>query len=293
MKNRQHLTEPEVQYFLLQVIDAVQYLHSHCIIHRDLKLGNVFLDDNLEVKVGDFGLAAQLSEPNERKKTICGTPNYIAPEILQSTPNRAYSYEVDLWAIGVMTYAMLIGKNPFEGGDLNSTYKRIKENAYTFPTNDRRISHQARMFIRSILTSEPGNRLTLAQMKEHPFFTDSPIAPPKSLPLSILKEPYLLTAQIPSLPTPVVQRTRETPSQEGIGSQKEEGNKRIRMTEIGMNIQSKPVPQLDPKLIPGGSAAEKKMYIQTEYDYDGNGKNNIFRFSLTTPHVILCIQSYL
>lgn len=280
-----------MQYFLLQLIDAVQYLHSHCIIHRDLKLGNVFLDDNLEVKVGDFGLAAQLSEPNERKKTMCGTPNYIAPEILEATPDRAYSYEVDIWAIGVMTYAMLIGKNPFEGSDINSTYKKIRENSYTFPTNERRISHQARMLIRSLLTSEPGCRLTLEQMKEHPFFTDSPIAPPKSLPLSILNEPYLLTAQVPSLPTPVMQRTRESPSQEGIGNQREDAYKRIRMTEIGTLIQPKPVPKLDPKLIPGGSAADKKMYIQTEYDYDGNGKNSLFRFSLTTPQVIICICS--
>ena len=68
-----------MQYFLLQIIDAVSYLHKRCIIHRDLKLGNIFLDENLEVKVGDLGLAAQLNEPNERKKTMCGTPNYIAP----------------------------------------------------------------------------------------------------------------------------------------------------------------------------------------------------------------------
>lgn len=201
-----------MQYFLLQLIDAVQYLHSHSIIHRDLKLGNVFLDENLEVKVGDLGLAAQLSDPSERKKTMCGTPNYIAPEILQSSSHRAYSYEVDIWAVGVMTYTMLIGKAPFDGGNVKTTYQKIQENEYSFPVNERHISHQARMFIRSILTKDPGSRLTLEQMKEHPFFTDSPISPPKSLPLSILRQPYLLTAQIPSLPTPVLQRTREMPS---------------------------------------------------------------------------------
>ena len=95
-----------MQYFLLQIIDAVSYLHKRCIIHRDLKLGNIFLDENLEVKVGDLGLAAQLNEPNERKKTMCGTPNYIAPEILASSDKRAYSYEVDIWAIGVITYIL-------------------------------------------------------------------------------------------------------------------------------------------------------------------------------------------
>ena len=112
IKNRKYLTEPEVQYFLLQIIDAIKYLHNRRIIHRDLKLGNIFLDDNLDVKVGDFGLATELNEPNERKKTMCGTPNYIAPEILQSEGKRAYSYEVDIWAIGVITYTLLIGKRP-------------------------------------------------------------------------------------------------------------------------------------------------------------------------------------
>ena len=117
-----------MQYFLLQIIDAVSYLHKRCIIHRDLKLGNIFLDENLEVKVGDLGLAAQLNEPNERKKTMCGTPNYIAPEILQSNDKRAYSYEVDIWAIGVITYTMLIGKAPFDGGSKEITYRKIREN---------------------------------------------------------------------------------------------------------------------------------------------------------------------
>lgn len=145
---------------MLQIIDAVSYLHKRCIIHRDLKLGNIFLDENLEVKVGDLGLAAQLNEPNERKKTMCGTPNYIAPEILQSNDKRAYSYEVDIWAIGVITYTMLIGKAPFDGGSKEITYRKIRENELSFPIKDHHISHQARMFIRSILNPDPTQRLT-------------------------------------------------------------------------------------------------------------------------------------
>lgn len=201
MKRRKSLTEPEVQYFLLQIIDAVKYLHSHCIIHRDLKLANVFLDDNLEVKVGDLGLAAQLSEPNERKKTLCGTPNYIAPEILTAPNRRGYSYEVDIWALGIITYTMLIGSAPFDGGNVHTTYDNIRLNELTFPIKEHHISHQARMFIRSILTTDPAQRLSLDQMLQHPFFTDSPIAPPKSLPLYILKQPYLLTARAVTEPT--------------------------------------------------------------------------------------------
>ena len=67
---------------MIQIIQAVKYIHSKKIIHRDLKLGNFFLADGLELKVGDFGLATALAYEGEKRKTICGTPNYIAPEIL-------------------------------------------------------------------------------------------------------------------------------------------------------------------------------------------------------------------
>lgn len=69
----------EVKRFMLQLIDAVEYLHSLRVIHRDLKMGNIFLDETMNLKVGDLGLAAKLSFNEERKRTMCGTPNYIAP----------------------------------------------------------------------------------------------------------------------------------------------------------------------------------------------------------------------
>ena len=65
----------------MQIINALKYLHAHRIIHRDLKLGNLFINDKMEVKLGDFGLAAKLDFDGEKKRTICGTPNYIAPEV--------------------------------------------------------------------------------------------------------------------------------------------------------------------------------------------------------------------
>lgn len=83
VKGRKRLSEPEARYFGAQLLDAMRYLHAHAIIHRDLKLGNLFLTEQLELRVGDFGLATQLDHPDERKRTVCGTPNYIAPEILE------------------------------------------------------------------------------------------------------------------------------------------------------------------------------------------------------------------
>ncbi|XP_055963877.1 serine/threonine-protein kinase PLK1-like [Sorex fumeus] len=82
-KRRKALTEPEARYYLRQIILGCQYLHQNRVIHRDLKLGNLFLNEDLEVKIGDFGLATRVEYDGERKKTLCGTPNYIAPEVLR------------------------------------------------------------------------------------------------------------------------------------------------------------------------------------------------------------------
>lgn len=165
--------------------------------------------------MGDFGLAAQLSEPNERKKTMCGTPSYIAPEILIAAEKRSYSYEVDIWSIGVIAYNLLIGKNPYDGMNVNHTYNNIRQNNLTFPVEANLISHQARIFIRSLLATDPSQRLSLSQMLTHPFFTDSPVPPPRSLPLYILHTPYVLTSRPVSAPTPVLQRTARPSSTSG------------------------------------------------------------------------------
>ena len=94
LRRRKRLHELEVQCYVNQICSAVKYLHSHRVIHRDLKLGNLFLNDKMEVKIGDFGLATKLEFDGERKRTICGTPNYIAPEVLEG--KQGHYYEVDI-----------------------------------------------------------------------------------------------------------------------------------------------------------------------------------------------------
>eukprot|EP00919_Chromeraceae_sp_WS-2016_P058770 GHVR01139715.1.p1 GENE.GHVR01139715.1~~GHVR01139715.1.p1 ORF type:complete len:100 (+),score=13.69 GHVR01139715.1:441-740(+) len=97
----------EVQYYLAQIVSAIKYLHQNKIIHREyffmlyssLKLGNMFLNDNMEIKLGDFWLATKLEYNEKKKKTICGTPNYIAPEIIEG---KGHSYEADIWSIGIV-----------------------------------------------------------------------------------------------------------------------------------------------------------------------------------------------
>ena len=89
----------------------------------------------MNLKIGDFGLASVLPSTDSRKYTICGTPNYIAPEVLGGK-NTGHSFEVDIWAIGIMMYALLVGKPPFQAKDVNVIYERIKKTEYYFPGQD-------------------------------------------------------------------------------------------------------------------------------------------------------------
>ncbi|KIK98056.1 hypothetical protein PAXRUDRAFT_824285 [Paxillus rubicundulus Ve08.2h10] len=180
LRRRRRFTEPEARFFLIQIIGACNYMHTHQVIHRDLKLGNLFLDSNMNIKVGDFGLAALIENPGERKKTICGTPNYIAPEVLFDTAN-GHSFEVDAWSIGVILYTLLIGRPPFQTKDVKEIYTRIRDNVYEFP-QERRISPEARDCITSILTPDPNQRPTLLEIIASPFI-DYGIVPP-FIPLS-------------------------------------------------------------------------------------------------------------
>jgi polo-like kinase 1 len=182
LKRRRRLTEIEVQCYIVQLIKAVKYLHNHRVIHRDLKLGNLFLTDKMELKVGDFGLATKLDFEGERKRTVCGTPNYIAPEILDG--KTGHSYEVDIWSLGVIIYTLIIGKPPFETRDVKTTYKRIKMNAYSFPENAI-ISEAAKNLITQILVTDPAKRPTLDQILTHDFFNQG-TSIPKFLPTSTL-----------------------------------------------------------------------------------------------------------
>ncbi|KAK3719122.1 Cell cycle serine/threonine-protein kinase cdc5/MSD2 [Vermiconidia calcicola] len=135
LKKRKYLTLPEIRRFVVQICGAVKYLHHRHIVHRDLKTGNLFLDENMNVKVGDFGLAALLVTEKEmevkRRTTMCGTPNYLAPEILEK--GKGHDEKVDLWAIGVIAYTLAVGKAPFHASTKEEIYKKLKSGTYTWP----------------------------------------------------------------------------------------------------------------------------------------------------------------
>uniref|UniRef100_A0A671MCC1 Serine/threonine-protein kinase PLK n=1 Tax=Sinocyclocheilus anshuiensis TaxID=1608454 RepID=A0A671MCC1_9TELE len=180
-KRRKAVTEPEARYFMRHTILGCQYLHNNRVIHRDLKLGNLFLNDDMDVKIGDFGLAAKIEFDGERKKTLCGTPNYIAPEVLCK---KGHSFEVDVWSLGCILYTLLVGKPPFETSCLKETYIRIKKNEYTVP---RHINPVAAALIRRMLHADPTLRPSVSELLADEFFTSG--YAPLRLPTSCLTVP--------------------------------------------------------------------------------------------------------
>ncbi|TKY84812.1 hypothetical protein EX895_005892 [Sporisorium graminicola] len=188
VKKRGPYTEPEARYLMVQILAGTQNLHQNSIIHRDLKLGNIFLDEHMHVKIGDFGLAALLKHPEERKKTVCGTPNYIAPEILYDQ-GQGHSFEVDIWSVGVIMYTLLVGKPPFQTPKVDEIYERIRQNAYEIPEKAG-LSTEAIDLITRILTHNPAQRPTLVQIMNHAWFQCGPV-PLTIPPTSIEGTPFL------------------------------------------------------------------------------------------------------
>lgn len=158
VKARRGLTEPEVRFYTVQIAGAIKYMHSKGIIHRDLKMGNIFLDKRMNAKIGDFGLAALLVTGRDwqtiRRTTLCGTPNYIAPEILEKG-KRGHDHMVDIWSLGIIVFAMLTTKPPFQSKTTDEIYRRAKERDYEWPspeTSRKYISREAKDFVATMLT---------------------------------------------------------------------------------------------------------------------------------------------
>ncbi|XP_028828413.1 serine/threonine-protein kinase PLK2-like [Denticeps clupeoides] len=176
LKARKVLTEPEVRYYLRQIVSGLKYLHEQEILHRDLKLGNFFINEAVELKIGDFGLAAKLEPIESRRRTICGTPNYLSPEVLNK---QGHGCESDVWALGCVMYTMLLGRPPFETTNLKETYRCIRDAYYTMPSS---LSPPAKNLIGSMLSKSPEDRPPLDSILRHDFFSQG--LTPERLPSS-------------------------------------------------------------------------------------------------------------
>ncbi|EST05689.1 Protein kinase domain protein [Kalmanozyma brasiliensis GHG001] len=162
--DRGRMPEQEARRFFQQVICAMEYCHRHKIVHRDLKPENLLLDEYLNVKIGDFGLSNIMTD-GDFLKTSCGSPNYAAPEVISG---RLYAGpEIDIWSCGVILYVMLCGRLPFDDEYIPTLFKKINNGIYTLPSY---LSQEARHLLSQMLIVDPVKRITIQEIRQHPWF---------------------------------------------------------------------------------------------------------------------------
>ena len=159
------MAEDKARKFFQQIVCAVEYCHRHKIVHRDLKPENLLLDEQLNVKIADFGLSNIMTDGNFLK-TSCGSPNYAAPEVISG---KLYAGpEVDVWSCGVILYVLLVGRLPFDDEYIPSLFKKIAQGQYNVPAY---LSSGAVRLIRKMLQVNPMSRITIQDIRQDPWFT--------------------------------------------------------------------------------------------------------------------------
>uniref|UniRef100_A0A3Q2GYF2 Serine/threonine-protein kinase N1 n=1 Tax=Equus caballus TaxID=9796 RepID=A0A3Q2GYF2_HORSE len=162
-------SEPRAIFYSACVVLGLQFLHEHKIVYRDLKLDNLLLDTEGYVKIADFGLCKEGMGYGDRTSTFCGTPEFLAPEVLTDT---SYTRAVDWWGLGVLLYEMLVGESPFPGDDEEEVFDSIVNDEVRYP---RFLSAEAIGIMRRLLRRNPERRLGSSErdaedVRKQPFF---------------------------------------------------------------------------------------------------------------------------
>ncbi|KAK8843147.1 hypothetical protein M9Y10_025343 [Tritrichomonas musculus] len=171
--SKEYLTESQTKKILKDVLEGLLYLHNHKIIHQDLKLENFLIASDWKVKIGDFGVSTVLKNFDDKNFSLCGTANYMSPELLEKE-NKGHGFEVDIWTIGVSTFLLLTGQYPFSGFEDDFIYEKVKNCDYCFPPNIP-LSEEAKSFIQSIFVIDSKQRPKVIDLLKHPFLAGNDI----------------------------------------------------------------------------------------------------------------------
>lgn len=181
-KRKRRFTEEEAKFYASQIISCIGYLHERNILYRDLKPENILIDKYGYVKVSDFGLAKKLANKGETTDTFCGTPEYMAPEIVQKgfeQESMTHGLAVDWWGVGILVYEMIVGRSPFYDREHLKTWRLIQERDPVFPSRlhpDIKMSYECREFIEKCLDKNPATRLgskrDASEVLAHPWLQD-------------------------------------------------------------------------------------------------------------------------
>ena len=161
--------EKRAKFYIAELILALQHLHMHDIVYRDLKPENILLDANGHIALCDFGLCKLDMKDEDRTNTFCGTPEYLAPELLLG---QGYTKTVDWWTLGVLLYEMLTGLPPFYDENTNEMYRKILSEPLHFPGPEI-VPPAAKDLLTKLLNRKPEQRLGAngaSEIKAHPFF---------------------------------------------------------------------------------------------------------------------------
>jgi serine/threonine protein kinase len=159
--DKSRLDMDAVRYYVAMIALALDYLHSHGVVYRDLKPENVLLDADGYIKLTDFGLSKEIDGATG---TFCGTAEYLAPEVIRREP---YGCRIDWWALGILTYELVFGVTPFRHANRSRMFTLIQSREVAFPdAADARIVR----LIRGLLAKDPRNRFAFEQVREEPFF---------------------------------------------------------------------------------------------------------------------------